>query len=232
MAKISKRRKEIIKKFDFAIEHSLKDAVELLKNSHSAKFNSSVDVAVCLNIDPKKSDQIVRGCVVLPHGRGKVVKILVLCSEDKKKEAQEAGADYVGGEDFIEKIESGWLDIDVIVTTPSMMALIARRIGKILGPKGLMPTPKNGTVADNIEQIVKEIKAGKIDIRADKYGIVHASIAKVSFVSEQIEANFLEIIQVINKLKPSVAKSPYIKSIHLSTTMGKGIRLDKSTVLK
>ena len=232
MAKISKKRSAMLKNFDFSAEYSLKEAVELLKKSHTAKFNSSVDIAVCLNIDPKKSDQIVRGSVLLPHGRGKVVRVLVLCGADKSREASDAGADYVGGEDYIAKIEAGWLDIDVIVTIPSMMALIAKRIGKILGPKGLMPTPKNGTVTDNLSDIIKEIKAGKIDVRADKYGIVHASIGRASFVNDQIEANFLETMQVINRLKPVVAKSPYIKSIHLSTTMGKGVKVDKSSVLK
>ncbi|MCS6832555.1 MAG: 50S ribosomal protein L1, partial [Flammeovirgaceae bacterium] len=193
------------------------------------KFNASVDMDIRLGIDPKKSDQLVRGVVTLPHGVGKEVRVLVLCTPDKEKEAKEAGADHVGLDDYIAKIEGGWTDVDVIITMPTVMAKVGK-LGRILGPRGLMPNPKTGTVTLEVGKAVKEVKAGKIDFKTDKTGIIHTSIGKISFTPEQIKENAVELIQTIAKLKPAAAKGTYFKSITLSSTMSPGIAIDKSSI--
>jgi large subunit ribosomal protein L1 len=192
-------------------------------------FNASVDIDIRLGVDPRKADQMVRGVVALPHGTGKDVKVLVLCTPDKEAEAKEAGADYVGLDDYIAKIEGGWTDIDVIITMPTVMAKVGK-LGRVLGPRGLMPNPKSGTVTLEVGKAVKEVKSGKIDFKVDKTGIIHASIGKVSFSPDKIQDNAQEMINTIAKLKPSSAKGTYFKSITLSSTMSKGISIDKSTV--
>lgn len=231
MSKITKKRAEIVKKYDFNKTYSLIEAINLVKSVDYVKFNSSIDVSIPLGIDPKKTDQLVRGGVVLPHGTGKKVTVLALCPPDKEKEAKDAGADYVGLDEYIAKIESGWCDVDVIVTVPSVMANLARRVGKILGPKGLMPNPKTNTVTDKIGDAIKEIRAGRIDFKADKYGIVHASIGRISFMAEHLENNFKELLSTLVRLKPTSAKSPYIKGITISSTMGVGVKVDKNSVV-
>lgn len=228
MARLTKNQNEITKKHDFQKAYVLEDAVHLVKEITHTKFDSSVDVAIRLGVDPRKADQMVRGTVVLPHGTGKNAKILVLCTPDKEKEAQEAGADYVGLDDYLKKIEGGWTDVDIIITMPSVMAKVGR-LGKILGPRGLMPNPKSGTVTAEVGKAVQEVKAGKIDFKVDKYGIVHASIGKVSFPEENLKNNALELLGTIMKLKPSSAKGTYVKSISLSSTMSKGIFIDKNS---
>lgn len=228
MARLTKNQNEITKKHDFQKEYALEDAVHLVKEITRTKFDSSVDVAIRLGVDPRKADQMVRGTVVLPHGTGKNAKILVLCTPDKEKEAQEAGADYVGLDDYLKKIEGGWTDVDIIITMPSVMAKVGR-LGKILGPRGLMPNPKSGTVTAEVGKAVQEVKAGKIDFKVDKYGIIHASIGKSSFPEENLKNNALELLGTIMKLKPSSAKGTYVKSISLSSTMSKGIFIDKNS---
>ena len=225
MARLTKKQNEIIKKHDFQKAYALDEGVQLVKEITHTKFDASVDVAIRLGVDPRKADQMVRGTVVLPHGTGKNVKILVLCTPDKEKEAKEAGADYVGLDDYLKKIEEGWTDVDVIITMPSVMAKVGR-LGKVLGPRGLMPNPKSGTVTTEVGKAVEEVKAGKIDFKVDKYGIVHASIGKASFSEENLKGNALELIGTIMKLKPSPAKGTYVKSISLSSTMSKGIFID------
>jgi large subunit ribosomal protein L1 len=200
-----------------------------LKEISYTKFDASVDVDVRLGVDPRKADQMVRGVVALPHGTGKTVKVLVLCSPDKEEEAKAAGADYVGLDDYISKIEKGWTDIDVIITMPTVMAKLGR-LGKVLGPRGLMPNPKSGTVTLEVGKAVQEVKAGKIDFKVDKTGIIHAGVAKVSFDTKKIAENALELVQTLIKLKPSSAKGTYVKSISLSSTMSPGIQIDKSTI--
>lgn len=229
MAKISKKRKEALSKFDEQKEYALTEATKVVKEITFTKFDSSVDVDVRLGVDPRKADQMVRGTVALPHGTGKNVKVLVLCTPDKEAEAREAGADYVGLDDFIQKIEKGWTDIDVVITMPTVMAKVGK-LGRVLGPRGLMPNPKSGTVTLDVGKAVTEVKQGKIDFKVDKTGIIHASVGKVSFSPEKIEENALELILTIAKLKPASAKGTYIKSIHLSSTMSPGIKIDKTSV--
>lgn len=229
MARISKNRKAAISKFNLEKEYSLADAASMLKEITFTKFDSSVDLDVRLGVDPKKSDQMVRGVVTLPHGLGKAVRVLVLCTPDKAQEAKDAGADHVGLDDYIQKIEGGWTDIDVIITMPTVMAKVGR-LGKVLGPRGLMPNPKSGTVTLDVGKAVKEVKAGKVDFKVDKQGIIHASIGKVSFTPDKIKDNASELINTIAKLKPSSAKGTYVQSITLSSTMSPGIQIDKTTI--
>jgi large subunit ribosomal protein L1 len=230
MARISKKRKEALSKFDATKTYSLVEAAEILKQISYTKFDSSVDIDVRLGVDPRKADQMVRGVVALPHGTGKTVRVLVLCSPDKEEEAKAAGADFVGLDEYIQKIEKGWTDIDVIITMPTVMAKLGR-LGKVLGPRGLMPNPKSGTVTLEVGKAVQEVKAGKIDFKVDKTGIIHAGIAKVSFDAKKIAENANEIIQTLIKLKPSSAKGTYVKGISLSSTMSPGIQIDKSTII-
>ncbi|WP_448530523.1 50S ribosomal protein L1 [Raineya sp.] len=230
MGKLTKNRKAALAKYDNTKSYSLVDAAKILKDITFTKFDASVDIDIRLGVDPRKSDQMVRGVVALPHGVGKDVRVLVLCPPDKEDEAKAAGADYVGMDEYIAKIEGGWTDIDVIITTPTAMAKVGR-LGKILGPRGLMPNPKSGTVTMEIGKAVKEVKAGKIDFKVDKTGIIHTSIGKISFSPEKIAENAMELINVVQKLKPASAKGTYIKSISLSSTMSPGVSIDKTTVI-
>jgi len=229
MARISKNRKAVIAKYNLEKEYSLTDAAKMLKDITFTKFDASVDVDIRLGIDPKKSDQMVRGVVSLPHGLGKVVRVLVLCTPDKVQEAKEAGAEYAGLDEFIQKIEGGWTDIDVIITMPTVMAKVGK-LGKVLGPRGLMPNPKSGTVTLDVAKAVKEVKAGKVDFKIDKQGIIHASIGKASFSADMIKDNASELINMVVKLKPASSKGTYIQSVALSTTMSPGIRIDSSSL--
>ena len=229
MARISKNRKAILAKYNFEKEYSLTDASALLKDLSFTKFDSSVDLDIRLGIDPKKSDQMVRGVVALPHGLGKVVRVLVLCTPDKVQEAKDAGAEHVGLDEFVTKIEGGWTDIDVIICTPTVMAKVGK-LGKVLGPRGLMPNPKSGTVTLEVGKAVKEVKAGKVDFKIDKQGIIHASIGKASFSADKIKDNATELISMVAKLKPASAKGTYVQSITISSTMSPGIRIDKSSI--
>jgi large subunit ribosomal protein L1 len=229
MAKLTKKQKEALSKYDPSQVYSLEAASSLVKDITMTKFDASVDVDVRLGVDPRKADQMVRGVVALPHGTGKDIKVLVLCTPDKNAEATEAGADYVGLDDYIAKIEGGWTDIDVIITMPNVMAKVGR-LGRVLGPRGLMPNPKSGTVTLDVAKAVREVKAGKIDFKVDKFGIIHAGIGKVSFSPEQIQDNVKELILTISKLKPSSSKGTYFKSIHLSSTMSPGISVDKGSI--
>jgi len=231
MAKISKKRKEALSKFDIEKSYSLEEAAAILKQISYTKFDASVDIDVRLGVDPRKADQMVRGVVALPHGTGKEVRVLVLCTPDKAEEAKAAGADHVGLDDYIQKIEKeGWTDIDVIITMPTVMAKLGR-LGKVLGPRGLMPNPKSGTVTLEVGKAVQEVKAGKIDFKVDKTGIIHAGIGKVSFDTQKIAENANELVQTLIKLKPSSAKGTYVKGISLSSTMSPGIQIDKSTII-
>lgn len=229
MKRVSKKRKEILAKYDLSKAYTLTDACDLVKGISTSKFDASVDIAVRLGVDPRKANQMVRGTVALPHGTGKDVKVLVLCTPDKEAEAKQAGADYVGLDDFIDKIKGGWTDIDVIITMPSVMGKVGA-LGRVLGPRGLMPNPKTGTVTMEIGKAVEEVKAGKIDFKVDKYGIIHSSVGKVSFEGGKIRDNANELIQTLIKLKPSAAKGTYIKSIFLSSTMSPGIQIDTKSV--
>ena len=209
--------------------YKLSEAAALLKEITFTKFDASVDIDVRLGVDPRKANQMVRGVVTLPHGTGKTVRVLVLCTPDKEAEAQAAGADYVGLDEYIEKIKGGWTDVDVIITTPNVMGKVGA-LGRILGPRGLMPNPKTGTVTMDVAKAVQEVKAGKIDFKVDKYGIIHTAIGKVSFTPEQIMENAMEVMSTIIKLKPAAAKGTYVNSIFLSTTMSPGIEVDPKTV--
>ena len=209
--------------------YKLSEAAALLKEITFTKFDASVDIDVRLGVDPRKANQMVRGVVTLPHGTGKTVRVLVLCTPEKESEAQAAGADYVGLDEYIEKIKGGWTDVDVIITTPNVMGKVGA-LGRILGPRGLMPNPKTGTVTMDVAKAVQEVKAGKIDFKVDKYGIIHTAIGKVSFTPEQIVDNAHEVMSTIIKLKPSAAKGTYVKSIYLSTTMSPGIEIDPKSV--
>ncbi|SFC52937.1 large subunit ribosomal protein L1 [Flexibacter flexilis DSM 6793] len=229
MAKLTKKQKEAAAKHDLKKEYSLTDAANVVKDISFTKFDSSVDIDIRLGVDPRKADQMVRGVAALPHGTGKTVRVLVLCTPDKEQEAREAGADHVGLDDYITKIEKGWTDIDVIITMPTVMAKVGK-LGRVLGPRGLMPNPKSGTVTLEVGKAVKEVKAGKIDFKVDKTGIIHTSIGKVSFSADQLRENAQEIINVIAKLKPASAKGTYFKSIHLSSTMSSGVTVDKGTI--
>jgi large subunit ribosomal protein L1 len=229
MGKITKNQKVALSKLDANTSYALNDAAKLVKTLTFTKFDASVDLDIRLGVDPRKANQMVRGIVTLPHGTGKETRVLVLCSPDKVNEATEAGADFVGLEEYIEKIKGGWTDIDVIITMPSVMAKIGA-LGKILGPRGLMPNPKSGTVTMEIGKAVKEVKMGKIDFKVDKYGIIHSSIGKVSFNEEQLIDNAKEFIRTIIKLKPTAAKGTYMKSIYLSSTMSPGIQIEPKSV--
>lgn len=229
MAKLTKKQKEAASKIEKNKLYSLKDAAALIKVVASAKFDESVDIAVRLGVDPRKANQMVRGVVTLPHGTGKDVKVLALVTPDKEAEALAAGADFVGLDDYLQKIRDGWTDVDVIITMPSVMGKLGP-LGRILGPRGLMPNPKTGTVTMDVAKAVAEVKAGKIDFKVDKTGIVHAGIGKVSFGTEQIIDNAHEIIQTLIKLKPTAAKGTYIKSIYLTSTMSPAIALDPKAV--
>ena len=225
MGKLTKNQKLAASKIEEGKVYTLKEAANLVKEITTTKFDASVDIDVRLGVDPRKANQMVRGVVSLPNGTGKVVRVLALCTSDQEAAAKEAGADYVGLDEYIEKIKGGWTDVDVIITMPSIMGKIGA-LGRILGPRGLMPNPKSGTVTMDVAKAVKEVKQGKIDFKVDKSGIVHTSIGKVSFTPEAIRENAKEFIATINKLKPSAAKGTYIKSIYLSSTMSRGIKID------
>lgn len=225
--KLTKKKKENTKKIDVTKEYGIAEAVSELKKSKPAKFDESVDIAIKLGVDPKHADQVVRGTVSLPHGTGKTVRVLVIAKPEKHDEAREAGADHVGFDDYIKKIQDGWTDIDVIIAAPDTMSELGK-IGKVLGPRGLMPNPKSGTVTPNVGQAVKEVKAGKIDFRVDKSGIVHSIVGKISFDEGRLKENIEAFLNMIVKLKPAAAKGTYIKSITISTTMGPGVKVDKS----
>ena len=226
--KLTKSQKSALEKFDTEKEYSVLEAAGIVKEITTTKFDASVDLDIKLGVDPKKADQMVRGVVALPHGTGKDLKVLVLCTPDKEQEAKDAGADWVGLDDLIAKIEGGWLEMDVIVTMPAVMAKVGR-LGRVLGPRNLMPNPKAGTVTQDIGSAVKEIKAGKIDFKVDKYGIIHASIGKASFTAEKIAENAKELMSTILKLKPSSSKGTYVKGITISSTMSKGVKIDKAS---
>lgn len=230
MGRIAKKKKEILSKFDLEKSYSLAQACDLVKEITTTKFDASVDIAVRLGVDPRKANQMVRGTVSLPHGTGKDVRVLVLCTPDKEAEATQAGADFVGLDEYIDKLKGGWTDVDVIITMPSVMGKVGA-LGRILGPRGLMPNPKTGTVTMDIGKAVTEVKAGKIDFKVDKYGNIHSGIAKVSFEGDKIFDNAKEIIQTLIKMKPAAAKGTYIKSIHLSSTMSPSIEVDPKSVV-
>lgn len=228
MSKLTKNQKIVLAKYDQAMQYRLADACSLVKDVTYTKFDASVEIAVRLGVDPRKANQMVRGVVTLPHGTGKQTRVLVLCTPDKESEAKEAGADFVGLDEYIDKIKGGWTDVDVIICTPSVMAKVGQ-IGRILGPRGLMPNPKTGTVTMDVAAAVKEVKAGKIDFKVDKTGIVHAAIGKVSFSAQQIFENAQEMLNAILKLKPQSLKGTYVKSISLCSTMSPGINVDTKT---
>ncbi|WP_257666232.1 50S ribosomal protein L1 [Parapedobacter tibetensis] len=229
MARLTKNQKAALSKIEVGKTYSLQEASALVKDITNTKFDSSVDIDVRLGVDPRKANQMVRGIATLPHGTGKTVRVLVLCTPDKEEEAKAAGADYVGLDDYISQIEGGWTDIDIIITMPSVMAKVGK-LGRILGPRNLMPNPKTGTVTTDIGKAVSEVKAGKIDFKVDKTGIIHTSIGKSSFPQEKIYENALEVLQTISKLKPSAAKGTYFKSIYISSTMSPGIQIETKSV--
>ena len=229
MAKLTKKHKEALAKFESDNEYSLNEAVEIVKNISYTKFDASVDLSVRLNVDPRKANQMVRGSVTLPHGTGKVIKVLVLCTPDKEEEAKAAGADHVGLDDYVQKIKDGWTDVDVVITMPSVMAKVGA-LGRILGPRGLMPNPKTGTVTMEVGKAVQAAKAGKIDFKVDKFGIIHAAVGKVSFDQEKLYENAMELMSNIIKLRPASAKGAYISSISLSSTMSPGVKVEEKSV--
>ena len=229
MSKLTKNQKAAYAKVEPHKAYKLSEAASLLKEITFTKFDASVDIDVRLGVDPRKANQMVRGVVTLPHGTGKTVRVLVLCTPDKEAEAQAAGADYVGLDEYVDKIKSGWTDVDVIICTPNVMGKVGA-LGRILGPRGLMPNPKTGTVTMDIAKAVTEVKAGKIDFKVDKYGIIHTSVGKVSFTPEQIVENAKEVVNTIIKLKPAAAKGTYVLSIYLSTTMSPGVQVDPKSV--
>ncbi len=230
MGRISKKRKEVLAKYDLEQTYTLDEACKMVKEITTTKFDASVDISVRLGVDPRKANQMVRGTVALPHGTGKDMKVLVLCTPDKEEEAKAAGADYVGLDEFIAKIKGGWTDIDVIITMPSVMGKVGA-LGRILGPRGLMPNPKTGTVTMDIGKAVQEVKAGKIDFRVDKFGNIHTNIAKASFDGDKIKDNAFEMISTLVKMKPAAAKGTYIKSIFISSTMSPSIKIDAKSVV-
>jgi large subunit ribosomal protein L1 len=230
MGRLTKNQKAIAEKFDADKAYSLEEAASLVKEFSKTKFDASVDLAVRLGVDPRKANQMVRGVVSLPHGTGKDVRVLVLCNPDKEQEAKDAGADYVGLDEFVTKIKEGWTDVDVIITTPQVMGKVGA-LGRILGPRGLMPNPKSGTVTMEVGKAVNEVKSGKIDFKVDKYGIVHASVGKASFEPKKLEENAQELISTLMRLKPAAAKGTYVMSIFLSSTMGPGIRVDLKSAI-
>lgn len=229
MTKLTKNRKLALSKIEANKQYSIEEAASLVKEMTTTKFDASVDVDIRLGVDPRKANQMVRGVCTLPNGTGKEVRVLVLCTPDKEAEAKAAGADYVGLDEYIEKIKGGWTDVDVIITMPSIMAKVGA-LGRVLGPRGLMPNPKSGTVTMEVAKAVTEVKAGKIDFKVDKFGIVHASIAKVSFDAQKIVENVKEFVNVILKLKPSSAKGTYVKSVFVSSTMSPGVHVDFKSV--
>ena len=229
MSKLTKNKKLALEKIEDGRAYTIEEAAQLVKEITFTKFDASVDMDVRLGVDPRKANQMVRGVCTLPHGTGKQVRVLVLCTPDKVEEAKAAGADYVGLDEYIEKLKGGWTDIDIIITMPSVMGKVGA-LGRILGPRGLMPNPKSGTVTMDVAKAVKEVKQGKIDFKVDKSGIVHTSIGKVSFSPDQIRDNAKEFISTLNKLKPTAAKGTYIKSIYLSSTMSAGIKIDPKSV--
>jgi len=229
MAKLSKKRKAALEKVDANKLYNLKEASALIKEINTASFDASIDVHINLGVDPRKADQAIRGTAVLPHGTGKSKSVLVLCTPDKEAEAKEAGADYVGLDEFIDKISKGWTDVDVIVAMPTVMAKVGR-VGRILGPRSLMPNPKSGTVTMDVAAAVKDVKGGKISFRVDKYGIIHSTVGRVSFSADKIEENAALLIDTIVKMKPSTAKGAYVKSLTMASTMSPGIAIDPKTI--
>ena len=229
MARLTKNQKAALSKIEVGKAYSLADATALVRELSNSKFDASVDIDVRLGVDPRKANQMVRGIATLPHGTGKTVRVLVLCTPDKEEEAKAAGADHVGLDDYISKIEGGWTDVDIIITMPSVMAKVGK-LGRILGPRNLMPNPKTGTVTTDVGKAVTEVKGGKIDFKVDKSGIIHTSVGKVSFPAEKIYENALEVLQTISKLKPSAAKGTYFKSIYVSATMSPGIKVETKSV--
>jgi large subunit ribosomal protein L1 len=229
MAKLSKNKKEALAKFDREAIYTLEDAVGVVKDITTTKFDASVDIDIRLGVDPRKANQMVRGTVTLPHGTGKVVRVLVLCTPDKEEEAKAAGADYYGLDEYITKIKGGWTDVDVVITMPSVMPKVGA-LGRILGPRGLMPNPKTGTVTMDIAKAVNAVKAGKIDFKVDKFGIIHAAVGKVSFTKEQLNENASMLINTVVKLKPASAKGTYVKSIYISSTMSPGVQIEPKSV--
>ncbi len=229
MAKLTKKHKEALAKFDKNAEYSLAEAVKLVKDITYTKFDASVDVSVRLGVDPRKANQMVRGSVTLPHGTGKDLRVLVLCTPDKEEEAKAAGADFVGLDEYIQKIKGGWTDVDVVITMPNVMPKVGQ-LGRILGPRGLMPNPKTGTVTMEIGKAVQAAKAGKIDFKVDKFGIIHNAVGKVSFDEQKLNENISELIHTIVKLKPASAKGTYVKSIYISSTMSPGIAVDPKSI--
>jgi large subunit ribosomal protein L1 len=228
--KLTKNKKIALSKIEAGKAYAIDDAAKLVKEITTTKFDASVDMDIRLGVDPKKANQMVRGVVTLPNGTGKKVRVLVLCTPDKEKEAKEAGADFYGLDEYVEKIKNGWTDVDVIITMPTIMAKIGA-LGRVLGPRGLMPNPKSGTVTMDIAKAVAEVKAGKIDFKVDKFGIIHASIGKVSFAPEAIVGNAREFVNMVNKLKPVSAKGTYVKSIYISSTMSPGIQVDTKSLM-
>lgn len=229
MAKLTKKRKEALAKYDRTETYTVAEASKIIKDISNTKFDSSIELSVRLGVDPRKANQMVRGTVSLPHGTGKDVKVLVLCNPDKEEEAKQAGADYVGLDDYIAKIKGGWTDIDVIITTPNVMAKVGA-LGRVLGPRGLMPNPKTGTVTMDVAKAVTEVKAGKIDFKVDKFGNVQAAVGKVSFDADKIAENASELIQTLVRLKPAAAKGTYVKSMFLSSTMSPSVQLETKSV--
>jgi len=229
VAKLTKNRKKAIAKLEEGKVYPLSDATALVKDISTTKFDASVDLDIRLGVDPRKANQMVRGTAVLPHGTGKSVRVLVLCNPDKEEEAKAAGADHVGLDEYIQKIEQGWTDIDIVITTPSCMAKVGK-LGRILGPRNLMPNPKTGTVTNEVGKAIQDVKGGKIDFKVDKTGIIHTSVGKVSFPPEKLYENALEVIQTIARLKPSSAKGTYFRSIYLSSTMSAGIAIESKTI--
>ena len=228
MGQLTKNQKAYAEKVDVDKVYSLAEATALVKECSNVKFDATVDIAVRLGVDPRKANQMVRGTVSLPHGTGKSVRVLVLCNPDKEQEAKDAGADFVGLDEYIDKIKGGWTDIDVIITTPQVMGKVGA-LGRVLGPRGLMPNPKSGTVTMEVGKAVQDVKAGKIDFKVDKYGIIHASVGKVSFDAKKLEENTAEVLSTLMRLKPSAAKGTYMLSIALSSTMGPGIKVDQKS---
>ena len=228
MGQLTKNQKAYAEKVDVEKVYSLAEATALVKECSNVKFDATVDIAVRLGIDPRKANQMVRGTVSLPHGTGKSVRVLVLCNPDKEQEAKDAGADFVGLDEYIDKIKGGWTDIDVIITTPQVMGKVGA-LGRVLGPRGLMPNPKSGTVTMEVGKAVQDVKAGKIDFKVDKYGIIHASVGKVSFDAKKLEENAAEVLSTLMRLKPAAAKGTYMMSIALSSTMGPGIKVDQKS---
>ena len=229
MAKVVKKRAAVDSKIDIAKLHSLSEAMVVVKDVNTCKFDASVDLHVRLGVDPRKADQALRGTVTLPNGTGKTKRVLVFCTPDKEDEARAAGADHVGLADYIQKIQDGWTDVDVIIATPNVMAQIGK-VARILGPRGLMPNPKTGTVTLNVGEAVKEVKGGKIAFRVDKYGIIHASVGRISFTPEKLTENASELISTLMRMKPSTAKGTYVKSVTIASTMSPGIKIDTKTI--